>query len=217
MSISWIAAQMTIAPSAAVGKCASTGRANSRTASADAAAVSEYSWVRLPAVTAMAVLLALLLTGNPRSRLDPALATPSASNSRLATICSPRRANDRAVSTTSLKPTNSTLNAGSSSSCRSCGRTPGSAGTGRLAGIGPTTPIPRLFRPNAATAAVASSKASSRPGICGHRHRTTRRKVRTDAATATVAGWTPPMPPANEMTSVKKVCPVTGTPVTRRS
>jgi len=45
---------MAIAPSAAVGKRDSTGRGKSRTASTDAAAVSEYSWVRLPVVTAMA-------------------------------------------------------------------------------------------------------------------------------------------------------------------
>jgi len=64
----------------------------------------------------MAVLVALLLTGNPRSRLEPAFAMPSASSSRLAMIVSPRRANDRAVSTSSLKATMSTVNAGSSSS-----------------------------------------------------------------------------------------------------
>src|ERR1019366_6840591 len=37
---------MTIAPSAAVGKRGRTGRGKSRTASTDAAAVSEYSWAR---------------------------------------------------------------------------------------------------------------------------------------------------------------------------
>ena len=35
-----------------------------------ARAVSEYAWVRAPVARAMAVLLALLLTGNPRSRLE---------------------------------------------------------------------------------------------------------------------------------------------------
>ena len=77
---------MTIAPSAAVGNRESTGRRNSSTATTDAAAVSEYSWVRLPVATPMAVLVALLLTGKPRIRLDPALATPSASSSWLALI-----------------------------------------------------------------------------------------------------------------------------------
>lgn len=37
----------------------------------------------------------------------------------------------------------------------------GSLGTGRPAGIGPTTPMPRLLRPSAATATVASTTASS--------------------------------------------------------
>jgi len=69
--------------------------------------------VRLPVVTAMAVRDALELTGKPCSRLEPALATPSASSSRLAVIVSPCRANDRAVSTSSLNPTTSTVNAGS--------------------------------------------------------------------------------------------------------
>ena len=122
---------MTIAPSAAVGKRASTGRANSRAATTVAAAVSEYSWVRAPVATAMAVLVALLLTGNPRSRPEPALATPSASSSRLGLIVSPRRANDRAVSTSSLKPTISTVNAGSASSRRTWGLIVGQPGDGQ--------------------------------------------------------------------------------------
>lgn len=46
---------------------------------------SEYAWVFRPAAIAMAVLVPLLLTGNPRTSDAPALATPSASSSRFAT------------------------------------------------------------------------------------------------------------------------------------
>ena len=107
---------MTIPPSAASGKRDSSGRSNSSDSSAATAATSEYTWLRLPVARAMAVLVALLLTGKPRSRPAPTLATPSASNSRLATMVSSGRLNDRAVSTSSLKPTISTVNAGSTSS-----------------------------------------------------------------------------------------------------
>lgn len=51
-----------------------------------ASAASEYAWVRAPVARAMGVLLALLLTGNPRSRLAPALEMPSASSSALASM-----------------------------------------------------------------------------------------------------------------------------------
>ena len=90
----------------------------------------------------MAVLVALLLTGKPCSTLAPALATPRARNSWFARTRSPRRANDRAVSTSSVKATIITLNAGSSSSRNSCQRTSGSPGTGSPAGMGPTTLTP---------------------------------------------------------------------------
>ena len=60
----------------------------------------------------MAVRVALVLTGKPCITLAPALAMPSASNSWFAATRSSRRANDRAVSTSSLKATISTLNAG---------------------------------------------------------------------------------------------------------
>ena len=73
---------MTIPPSAAVGKRDRRERANSRTASTAAATASEYTWVWLPTVTAMAVLVPLLLTGKPCTSADAALATPSASSSR---------------------------------------------------------------------------------------------------------------------------------------
>ena len=115
-------------------------------------------------VTAMAVRDALELTGKPCIRLEPALATPSASSSRFATIISPCRANDRAVNKSSLKPTISTVNAGSSSSRSTAGWTSGSPGDGRAAGIGPTTATPWLARPNAAAATVAPSMASNGPG-----------------------------------------------------
>ena len=120
-SISWIAAKITIPPSAAVGMRDRRECANSRTASTAAATASEYALVLLPTVTAMAVLVPLLLTGKPCTSAEPALATPSASSSRFATISSPRRANERAVTTSSLKPTISTVNAGSSSSRSDCG------------------------------------------------------------------------------------------------
>ncbi len=165
----------------------------------------------------MAVLVALLLTGKPRSRPEPALATPSASSSRLGLIVSPRRANDRAVSTSSLNPTISTVNAGSTSSRKTCGLMSGSRGAGRPAGIGPTTPIPWLARPNTAVTAAAPSTASSGPGACGQRQRSSSKKARTAAASATVASWARPMSRANEPIWVKNASPVTGTPVTRRS
>ena len=64
-SISWIAAKITIPPSAAVGMRERRECANSRTASTAAATASEYALVLLPTVTAMAVLVPLLLTGKP--------------------------------------------------------------------------------------------------------------------------------------------------------
>jgi hypothetical protein len=66
-------------------------------------------------VIAIAVRVALLLTGNPGTSSAPALATPSARSSRLALMISLRRPNARPVSTSSLKPTISTVKAGSSS------------------------------------------------------------------------------------------------------
>ena len=72
---------MTMAPSAASGNEASTGRANSRTPRIEASAVSEYAWVCAPAASPMAVLLPLLLIGKPRSRPAPAFDTPRASSS----------------------------------------------------------------------------------------------------------------------------------------
>ena len=178
-SISWIAAKITIPPSAAVGMRDRRECANSRTTSTAAATASEYALVLLPTVTAMAVLVPLLLTGKPCTNAEPALATPSASNSRFATISSPRRANERAVTTSSLKPTISTVNAGSSSSRSSCGCRAGSSTVGSRAGTGPTTPTPPGRK--AATATVASRTASSGPGMRGQRHRRSRRNPRTDS------------------------------------
>ena len=69
-----------------------------------------------------AVLLALLLTGKPRNSPAPILVMPTASNSWLALIArSSGRANDRAVSTSSLKATSSTLSPGNSRMGRSSG------------------------------------------------------------------------------------------------
>ena len=96
----------------------------------------EYTWVLLPAAIAMAVRLPLLLTGKPRNSDAPTLATPSASSSWFASISSSRPANERAVSTLSLKPTISTLNAGSSSSRSSPGSRVGSPTAGSRAGTG---------------------------------------------------------------------------------
>jgi len=211
-SISWTAANTTIPPSAAVGILARTECANSSTASTAAATASEYALVLFPTVTAMAVLVPLLLTGKPRTSAEPALATPSASSSRFATICSPRRANERAVTTSSLKPTNSTVNAGSSSSRSTCGWRTGKSTVGRRAGTGPTTPTPPGRR--AATATVASSTASSGPGMRGQRQCRSRRNPRTDSETARTVGWMWLSPRANEPTWAKNIWPVTGTPVT---
>ena len=213
-SISCTAAKITIPPSAAVGMRARRECANSRTASTEAATASEYALVLLPTVTAMAVLVALLLTGKPCTSDEPMLATLSASNSRFAAIFSPRRANERAVTTSSLKPTISTVNAGSSRS-RSCsGWRAGSSTEGSRAGTGPTTPIPWLLRPNAATATEASSTASSGPGRRGQRHRSSRRNARTGRETARTTGRTWPSLLANEPTWAKNAWPVTETPVT---
>jgi hypothetical protein len=110
-SIRWSAAKMTIPPSAAVGNRDRTGRATSRTTRTETAVASEYAWVLRPAAIAIAVLVPLLLTGNPRTSAAPTLATPSASSSRFATIFSSRSANERAVTTSSLKATTSTVNA----------------------------------------------------------------------------------------------------------
>ena len=208
---------MTMAPSAATGNLASSGPRTYRTASTDPAATSEYTWVRLPVATAMAVLLALLLTGNPRSRLTPALATPSARNSWFARTLSLRRANERAVSTSSVKATIITVTAGSSSSRSSCQCTSGSWGTGSLPGTGPTTATPWPASPNTATAPVASSMASNGPGACGQRHRTTKRNISTALARATVTGCHAPKPLAKDISSATNVLPLTGTPVTRPS
>ena len=56
---------MTIAPSAAVGKTASSGRRNSRASTTEASATRECSWVRLPSASPTTVRLPLLLTGKP--------------------------------------------------------------------------------------------------------------------------------------------------------
>ena len=206
---------MTIPPSAAVGNRDRTGRATSRTTRTEAAVASEYAWVLRPAAIAIAVLVPLLLTGNPRTSDAPTLARPSASSSRFATIFSSRPANERAVTTSSLKPTISTVNAGSSSSRSTPGSRVGSPTGGSRAGTGPTTLTPPGC--SAATAAVASSAASSGPGRRGQRHRSSSRNARTDRETARTAGLTWLSPRANEPTWAKNTWPRTGTPVARWS
>ena len=206
---------MTIPPSAAVGNRDRTGRATSRTTTTEAAVASEYAWVFRPAAIAIAVLVPLLLTGNPCTSDAAALATPSASSSRFATIVSSRSANERAVTTSSLKPTISTVNAGSSSSRSTPGSRVGSPTAGSRAGTGPTTLTPPGC--SAATAAVASSAASSGPGRRGQRHRSSSRNPRTDRESARTAGFTWLSPRANEPTCAKNTWPRTGTPVARWS
>ena len=94
---------MTRAPSAAVGKRASNGPRNSSTATTDASATSECSWVRAPEASPIAVRLALLLTGKPRNKPAPMLDAPTASNSWFASMVWPLWvANARAVRTTSV-------------------------------------------------------------------------------------------------------------------
>ena len=67
------------------GSAASTGPADEQhQRPRSSSATSEYSWVRLPAASPIAVRLPLLLTGNPCSRPAARLAAPSASSSWLA-------------------------------------------------------------------------------------------------------------------------------------
>ena len=80
-SMSRTAAKITSAPSAATGNLAMSPCPNASTASSTAAAVTEYSWVRLPAAWPSAVRLALLLTGKPRTSETAMLDAPSASSS----------------------------------------------------------------------------------------------------------------------------------------
>ena len=189
---------MTIPPSAAVGNRDRTGRATSKTTRTETAVASEYAWVFRPAAIAIAVLVPLLLTGNPCTSDAAALATPSASSSRFATIVSSRSANERAVTTSSVKPTISTVNAGSSSSRSTPGSRVGSPTAGSRAGTGPTTLTPSGC--SAATTAVASSAASSGPGRRGQRHRSSRRNATMDRESARTAGFTWLSPRANEPT-----------------
>ena len=77
---------MTIAPSAGIGKSASTGRRNSNTMTTQTTATSECSWVRAPADSPIAVRLPLLLTGNPWNSPAPTFAAPRARNSWLASV-----------------------------------------------------------------------------------------------------------------------------------
>jgi len=180
-------------------------------------AASEYAWVWLPADRAMAVRLPLLLTGNPCSSPAPMLAAPSARNSWLASTCSSRWANERAVSTSSVKATASTVSAGRTRLARSPRLSWGSPGAGSPAGIGPTTAIPCCSRPPAHTTPADTRTAISGPGTRGQRARTTNRKASTSAASRTVAGWAWPMPLAKDASSATNVRPVTGTPVSLAS
>ena len=199
-----------MAPSAASGNEASTGRANSRTPRIEASAVSEYAWVCAPAASPMAVLLPLLLIGKPRSRPAPAFDTPRASSSWLASMLSPPRSNARPVSTSSLKATRSTPSAGSISSRTSLRSTLGSPGVGRPAGICPTSATPCCPRPKIAQTAVLSSTAASGPGSRGHRDCAVNRNTSTAAAITTSPGFTCASRPANETTWAMKLSPVTG-------
>ena len=147
---------------------ARTGRANSRTPMTEASAVSEYAWVRAPAARAMAVLLALLLIGNPRSRLAPAFDTPSASSSAFASM---------AVAAALERPCGQHVVAEGYQEHAQRGQYQfphvmqghgGDPGGGRPAGMCPASATPCPPSPKMAHAAVLSSTAASGPGSRGH-------------------------------------------------
>ncbi|MPN31073.1 hypothetical protein SDC9_178547 [bioreactor metagenome] len=102
-SISFRAAKITTAPSAAEGNAPITGPRKNRVARTQASDTTDASCVRLPIAAPRAVRLPLLLTGNPPDRPAAAFAAARARNSWSGSISRPCRvANERPVSTLSV-------------------------------------------------------------------------------------------------------------------
>ena len=214
MSMSRTAAYTTIAPSAAVGKVASSPWAKSMTASSRLSATREYIWVRAPANSPSAVRLALLLTGKPWHTADPMLHRPSARNSALASMVSPfRAANTRALSTLSENATSATPPDAAARVARSDSGTLLSPTGGKPSGTAPMTPMPCRSSENTATAADASATAMNGPGARGTIRASTSSAASTAADSARVGQCTFGRAWANERTSAMKPSPVTVVPV----
>ena len=91
-----MAAAMTTAPSAAVGRLVKSPGTNTRSAATAIAPTNPVTWVLAPADSATGVREALLLTGNPWKRPAAAFATPSATISRFGSTSVPGAGGERA-------------------------------------------------------------------------------------------------------------------------
>ena len=112
------------------------------TATTEASATNEYTWVRLPTASPSAVRLPLELTGKPCVKPVATLQIPRARSSALASMLSPlRAAKVRPVSAFRRRPP-PRYHAGISIASRSAAGITGTLGVGRPAGISPTTRIP---------------------------------------------------------------------------
>ena len=167
----------------------------------------------------MAVRLALLLTGKPAQQARPrrwrrrARAAPGWRRSARRA-----RANARAVSTSSLKPTTQHAERGQQQLPQVMpGRRSGSAGTGRPAGIGPTTATPCAGQAERRRRSGGQQHGQQRPGCPrpAPLRRGTGRRARTPA-NAAVAGLDA-ADPLGERGRPRRgtLRPPTGTPVTR--
>ena len=91
--------------------------------------------------------------------------------------------------------------AGTTSAARSCAEAVGTAGTGRPAGISPTTATPAASSDHIATAAVAKRTAMSGPGSRGVHRPSVHNSINTAAASTAVGQCTSRRWASNDLTN----------------